>query len=423
MRLFGALVVILVLALSACASPAPSSGASNSAPASTVAETPASTAVEVSAQAATRTPEPTQAATQAPESTMVPIAASTAASAPSSTAAELAAPAAEPNAASALPFARTLQLTEPPIEGDDVRLIQQRLAELGYRRVGAADGIFGPLTDTAVRAFQQINGLEVDGIVGPRTWQQLFGEAVAASAIVPVVALPTGWLLGSSIDGRWLDVRPTTATLQGGESYRIPGSPATYSGDVPPAPQVPCEVTYAVAVPLSPQPPSEFGVAVGGSFDPQPRPVSKQDPEHEQYRRQVADYLTAQGIAEPVVQIQQVMQADLDGDGSREILIGATRFDTPNGSVSPNAAAGDYSVVLLLREGQATPVALASNVFPEAREFIAPQRFLVSGVADLNGDGRMEVVVDAAYYEGVFISVYDVLGAEPKIVLGTGCGV
>ena len=44
-------------------------------------------------------------------------------------------------------------------------------------------------------------------------------------------------------------------------------------------------------------------------------------------------------------------------------------------------------------------------------------------MADLNGDGRMEVVVDAAYYEGVFISVYDVLGAEPKIVLGTGCGV
>jgi WD40 repeat protein len=72
------------------------------------------------------------------------------------------------------PFTRTLSLTDPPMRGEDVLLLQQRLLELGYAEVGAPDGVFGKMTRDAVARFQQDHGLEPDGFVGPKTWEKLF---------------------------------------------------------------------------------------------------------------------------------------------------------------------------------------------------------------------------------------------------------
>jgi lipoprotein-anchoring transpeptidase ErfK/SrfK len=57
-------------------------------------------------------------------------------------------------------------------EGAQVKALQHRLHELGYQ-VQAADGQFGPETHHSVVAFQKVNHLGRDGVVGPITRKAL----------------------------------------------------------------------------------------------------------------------------------------------------------------------------------------------------------------------------------------------------------
>ena len=56
--------------------------------------------------------------------------------------------------------------------GEAVKAVQKRLKELGYL-TGAADGVYGTMTVRAVKAFQEKNGLTVDGVCGETTLKKL----------------------------------------------------------------------------------------------------------------------------------------------------------------------------------------------------------------------------------------------------------
>lgn len=60
-------------------------------------------------------------------------------------------------------------------QGGPVKDAQCLLNRYGYD-AGTVDGVFGPRTDEAVRAFQRDAGLEVDGYIGPKTWAALGHE-------------------------------------------------------------------------------------------------------------------------------------------------------------------------------------------------------------------------------------------------------
>ena len=65
-------------------------------------------------------------------------------------------------------------LVQQGSNGDAVRAVQSQIHSRGDgANQVAIDGIFGPATNSAVRAFQTLLGLSVDGIVGPQTWNHL----------------------------------------------------------------------------------------------------------------------------------------------------------------------------------------------------------------------------------------------------------
>ncbi len=106
--------------------------------------------------------------------------------------------------------------------GFKVEFLQRLLNKAATReRAGGTplrvDGIFGPLTDAAVRAFQgRHRPLVVDGIAGPQTWNALALRSEGEHARVILFGQPTGtscWSAAATMILGNQSVAPGSATL------------------------------------------------------------------------------------------------------------------------------------------------------------------------------------------------------------------
>jgi hypothetical protein len=259
----------------------------------------------------------------------------------------------------------------------------------------------------------------------------IFPTSIFAQKVAPVVDIGGGGcVMGGVSGGKWVEAEAMAKLMTGGERYvvyNLTRRVGVRTGTKPASEGAPCDETMYVKN-LAPEDERRDLIAVGGSWNALPRVPKVESTRSSIYRSAVADLLRRNGIRRPQVNIVKVLRVDLDGDGTEEVLINATRakrWDT--GGITPEWNTGDYSVVFIRKvvKGKVQTIVLDGEYHPQPRKQDSdgpPNEYAITAVLDLNGDGRMEVIVHGGYYEGDWKTVYDIKGSKANNIFGCGCG-
>lgn len=140
------------------------------------------------------------------------------------------------------------------------------------------------------------------------------------------------------------------------------------------------------------------------------------------YRKVVRDFLDEAGLKGAKVRLSKVVRADIDGDGTDEVIIEASSRGDLDRVSSMDTGKDDYSLVLLrhVAKGGAKGAALE---FISGRRGDTLELKQLRGLADLDGDGRMEIVTTGKGYEWNNARLWSFQRGRPRKLLENGEGV
>ena len=249
----------------------------------------------------------------------------------------------------------------------------------------------------------------------------IFSQTISAQeTLVPIMS--PYYLIGGSKNGKWLTAETIAAQIKEktamvtvdvkgiGKSAVVLENTGEEFGACP-------ENTV-----MKMMPEIESGIAVGenAKWNLVPRLPQSIAVTDKIYTKIAADFLKTKGIVRPKINLSQVLQIDLEGDGQNEILITGNFYK--NGRIQSQVA-GDYSFALLRRivKGKARNILIEGEFFTKRGDYEPPYDREIAAVADLNGDGKMEIVLHTTYYEGSWEQVLEISGGKLIKVLEVSC--
>lgn len=249
-------------------------------------------------------------------------------------------------------------------------------------------------------------------------------HSARAADLYPIIQTETGYLIGGRAGGKWLDSQKAGPLVKPGETFRL----FSFSGEIgrakagkPASVEDPCPDTLSIDLSAKPE---QAVIAIAAPWNPMPRKPRDAAKTQPVYVQAVREFLGTRGLGNTEVKITRVVRVDLDGDGEDEVLISATNYAGESGTPSPNTPGRGYSFVLVRRVvvGKVQTQLLEGEFYPKAKESSAPNAYEILAALDVDGDGKLEVVVESNYYEGGAVTVYTFDGTKPKDVLTVGCG-
>lgn len=253
-------------------------------------------------------------------------------------------------------------------------------------------------------------------------------SGIAQSNLVPIVDLSGGALLGGVQNGKWIAPAKVAPLMKKKSEFVLVGwngveeggvSLADYNGE-----DEVCGDHWSFTFELEMK--EGVGIGTNAKWNPAPRRATVIPTNNGTYRTIVSSFLKTKGFRNPAIDIKQIYKIDLDGDGVDEVLISASHYKR---ELYELPSVGDYSFTLVrtakgrvvqthLLEGEFFPVRVPRDIWP-------PNVYEFTGVADLNGDGRMEIIVSSHYYEGGTDGAFEIKDGKPVAIkeFSISCGV